>query len=52
MRQEARSMRRYRRRTIINTLMLGLTFAATVVALVPLVLIIAYVIRLRADGRR
>ena len=36
---------RYRRRRIVNRVMLGLTVAATAAALVPLVLIIAYVIQ-------
>ena len=36
---------RYRRRRIVNRVMLGLTVVATAAALVPLVLIIAYVIQ-------
>lgn len=39
----ATTMRRYRRRTLINRFMLWLTVGSTAVALVPLVLILAYV---------
>lgn len=39
----ASTMRRYRRRTLINQFMLVLTVGSTAVALVPLVLILAYV---------
>lgn len=38
-------VRAYRRRTLVNRVMLLLTIAATILALVPLVLIIAYVVQ-------
>ena len=43
--QLAEMTTRYRRRRIVNAVMLGLTVLATLIALVPLVLIIAYVIQ-------
>lgn len=38
-------MRRYRRRKLVNRLMLSVTVGSTLAALVPLVLILAYVVR-------
>lgn len=43
--QRTRPDRRYRRRSLVNKVMLGLTVGSTLVALIPLVLILAYVVR-------